>query len=158
MLFSYAAFLPPYFELFLQRTLVLYFPQSWSRKAIKFWMLMWWSLTKWPHAHKDKEKQAFWEFHCFFFVTKTSQHSVGPKSLRWVGPFPLICWCSFLERKPVCVTTATDWGLPAPGKGQRCRFGEAAGAAEARHPAWPNSSESHLEAFVSPPAISVCKT
>lgn len=31
---------------------------------------------------------------------------MSPKSLSWVSPFPL-CWCSFLERRPVCVTAAS---------------------------------------------------
>lgn len=80
----------------------------------------------------------------FCFVTKTSERSVGPKSLRWLSPFPLICWCSFLERRPVCVTTAS--AAPVQGQAEASQIlggGRDAGwerprmLTMVRHPAWP---------------------
>lgn len=90
------------------------------------------------HRQQKTPKHALTRELLFFFVTKTSRHSVGPKSLCWVSPFPLICWCSFLERRPVCVTMAR--ASPVQGRAEALpapwRRGPA-DAAETHDPDWP---------------------
>lgn len=94
----------------------------------------------------------------FFFVTKTSRHFVGPKSLRWVSPFPLICWCSFLEKRPVCVTTAST--SPVQGRAEASRLLGGGLRTPLRSAIQPDrsSSDNNFGVFVSLPAVSVGET
>lgn len=121
---------------------------------------MWRSLTKRPHAHTDNKKPNMhlpvsW---LFFFVTKTWRHFVGPKPLRWVSPFPLICWCSFLERRPVCVTTAS--ASPVQGRAEASRLLGGGLRTLLRSAIQPDrsSSDNNFGVFVSLPAVSVGET